>query len=210
MNTVKKYLDELTKQKSILTNNLNLVGVEANATETFNTLISKIPNVRLNVVEILNAIISREGKELVIPDGVSKIGYCAFLEYRNLTSIVLPNSIISIDGDAFRGCSNLKTVTIPNGVKQIGGWCFHSCIALEEIEIPKGITKISEKTFYKCRGLKSVVFKGVPTSIDTSAFMECTQNDLVIYCPWNKGEVANAPWGATNATIIYNYKESLK
>ena len=40
----------------------------------------------------------------------------------------------------------------------------------------------------------------------SSAFDGCT-NLTDIKVPWAEGAVANAPWGATNATITYNYTE---
>ena len=53
--------------------------------------------------------------------------------------------------------------------------------------------------------MKTVTFKGKPT-ISDSAFLNCG-NLTTINVPWAEGEVANAPWGATNATINYNYTE---
>lgn len=41
-------------------------------------------------------------------------------------------------------------------------------------------------------------------TIATDAFEGCT-NLTAINVPWAEGAVANAPWGATNATINYNY-----
>lgn len=41
-------------------------------------------------------------------------------------------------------------------------------------------------------------------SIDSGAFSGCT-NLTSIKVPWAEGAVANAPWGATNAAITYNY-----
>lgn len=42
------------------------------------------------------------------------------------------------------------------------------------------------------------------TYIAADAFEGCT-NLITINVPWVEGAVANAPWGATNATINYNY-----
>ena len=47
---------------------------------------------------------------VVIPDGVSAIGECAFHECTNLTSIVLPCTIISIGISAFENCIKLFEV----------------------------------------------------------------------------------------------------
>jgi hypothetical protein len=44
-------------------------------------------------------------------------------------------------------------------------------------------------------------------SINKNAFRDC--NNLTdIYVPWSEGDVTNAPWGATNATIHYNWTPS--
>ena len=51
--------------------------------------------------------------------------------------------------------------------------------------------------------LTTIYFKGTPVSVSSAAFPEESITD--IYVPWSKGEVANAPWGATNAMIHYNY-----
>jgi hypothetical protein len=39
--------------------------------------------------------------------------------------------------------------------------------------------------------------------------LECFEgtNLMTINVPWSEGEVINAPWGASNATINYNYVE---
>jgi hypothetical protein len=48
------------------------------------------------------------------------------------------------------------------------------------------------------------MFLGTPTgTIGASTFQYC-EGITDIYVPWSEGAVANAPWGATNATIHYN------
>jgi hypothetical protein len=49
-----------------------------------------------------------------------------------------------------------------------------------------------------------LTFKGTPTSIDSTAFKNCT-NLTTINVPWAQGAVSGSPWGATGATINYNY-----
>jgi hypothetical protein len=72
--------------------------------------------------------------------------------------------------------------------------------------LPESITSIVSGAFNKCTGLTSITFKGTPTSISNTAFQNCT-NLTTINVPWAEGAVASAPWGATNATINYNYTE---
>jgi len=52
-----------------------------------------------------------------------------------------------------------------------------------------------------------LTFEGTPSFIASNAFSNCTKL-RTINVPWAEGKVANAPWGATKATINYNYVES--
>jgi hypothetical protein len=97
-----------------------------------------------------------------------------------MTINAIPEGVTSIEVQAFAGCAEITVNSIPQGVKTIGNMAFANCT---------GITELT--------------FKGTPTSICSNSFQGCT-NLLNIYVPWAEGEVANAPWGATNATIHYN------
>ena len=67
-----------------------------------------------------------------------------------------------------------------------------------------GITEINTGAFKSCDSLSTVTFLGTPTLIADTAFSRCSAL-TDIYVPWSEGAVANAPWGATNATIHYNH-----
>ena len=105
---------------------------------------------------------------------------------------------------AFYNCTNLASASLPSGVTSIGNLAFQECENLALTSLPSGITSIGNYAFYNCTGLTSITFQSKPTVISSSAFSECT-NLKTINVPWASGEVANAPWGATNATINYNY-----
>ena len=107
---------------------------------------------------------------------------------------------------AFFGCSNLAHVSLPEGLTSIDNNAFSDCESLTLISLPDGVTSIGDYTFYGCTSLTSITFKGTPTTIDSTAFNGCT-NLTDIKVPWAEGAVSGAPWGATNATITYNYTE---
>jgi hypothetical protein len=65
------------------------------------------------------------------------------------------------------------------------------------------VAEISNYAFSNCDGLTSVTFEGIPTKIGSLVFNSC-DNLTDIYVPWAEGEVSDAPWGATKATIHYN------
>ena len=110
-----------------------------------------------------------------------------------------------IRDNMFDGYYSLTSITIPNSVTTIGNSAFNSCSGLTTITIPDSVTSISSYAFGYCTNLNSVIFKSKPSgTIDKNTFRNCT-NLTDIKVPWSQGAVANAPWGATNATITYNY-----
>ena len=95
-------------------------------------------------------------------------------------------------------------MSLPSGLTSIGNYAFFRCPKLALTSLPSGITSIGDLAFYGCLGLASLTFEGKPKKISSSAFNQCT-NLTTINVPWAQGAVANAPWGAQNATINYNY-----
>ena len=86
-------------------------------------------------------------KKVVIQNGVTKIGNCAFHDCRSLTSITIPNSVTSIGRDAFYDCRSLTSITIPNSVTSIGDYAFYYCRSLTSITIPNSVTNIGRDAF---------------------------------------------------------------
>ena len=75
-------------------------------------------------------LISYRAKEAnyVIPDSVTSIGECAFLECNSLTSIIIPDSVTSIGVCAFAQCNSLTSINIPDSVTTIANHAFAQCI----------------------------------------------------------------------------------
>ena len=92
------------------------------------------------------------------------------------------------------------------GYTKIRSYLFAGCSSLALTSLPDGLTSIGEGAFGGCTNLTSITFKGTPTTIYPNAFVDCT-NLTDIKVPWAEGAVSGAPWGATNATITYNYTE---
>lgn len=105
---------------------------------------------------------------------------------------------------AFYDSTYLTLIELPAGLTSIGDYAFCDCNNLALTELPEGLTSIGNCAFQYCYGLSEITFKGTPTSIKSRAFAGCT-NLTILNVPWSEGVVANAPWGATNATINYDY-----
>ena len=72
---------------------------------------------------------------------------------RDLISVVIPEGITSIGYRAFEECPNLTSVTLPNSLTTIGYFAFNECKNLSTIHIPAGTVKIERNSFKNCENL---------------------------------------------------------
>ncbi|OQC50390.1 MAG: hypothetical protein BWX57_00218 [Tenericutes bacterium ADurb.Bin024] len=100
------------------------------------------------------------------------IGYSAFANCANLTSIYLPNIVSKIEGSAFENCG-LTSVTLGTGVKEIGNSAFEDCQVLETIKVPDDLEKIGLYAFYSCPKLPT-------TEYDYGRYLGTTTNAHLI------------------------------
>lgn len=155
--------------------------------------------------------------EIVIPaeiDGVkiTSIGYWAFDQYRNLTSITIGNGITTIGKEAFSRCSSLTSVAIPSSVTTIGEMAFIDCISLTSVTIPSSVTTIGNGAFSCCRKLTNVTIGNSVTAICKAAFYNCVLLDKIYYKggknEWDMISIANdGNENLTKATRYY-YSET--
>ncbi len=110
---------------------------------------------------------------LIIPDGVTSIGDCAFRFCTSLTSITIPDGVTFIGDYAFFGCKGLTSITIPDSVTSIGELGFFCCEGLTNAIIGNRVTSIGDWAFYGCKGLTSAIIGDRVTSIGDSAFYGC-------------------------------------
>lgn len=164
---------------------------------------------------------------LVLPEGITRIYDYLFKDASSLNLTELPDTIESLGYEAFRNSgikleklpTNLKelgtgslratqiTLTeLPEGLEIIDNYAFMSVWYLKITSIPKSVKTIGQRVFESCPRLNTITFKGTPDSIGTGIFNLCT-NLTVINVPWSEEDTVNvnAPWGAQNADINYNY-----
>ena len=148
-------------------------------------------------------------KTSVIPtDGsVKEIGRCAFQSNPNIKNIVLPEGITKIDELAFAGCKNLKSIIFPKSLTEIGPWAFQNCTSLEKINLTEKVTVIYYEAFHNCAKLTEVVLPGSLEKIYWSSFGLCPALNEIKYlgtkAEWNSVDI-DISWNTGSAiTVIH-------
>ena len=131
--------------------------------------------------------------DITIPDildiyPVTSIGYGAFKNCSELTSVVIPFGVTSIERIAFEHCRSLTSVNIPNSVISIGRQAFHDCESLYSIIIPNSVTSIGSEAFSNCEDLTSVKISDRVTSIGDYTFFYCS-NLKALFGPTNRNKM---------------------
>lgn len=102
------------------------------------------------------------------------------------TDVVVGQGITKIGTYAFENASGLRTILLPEGLEVIGDYAFYNCYNITEIDIPDTVTTIGSCAFYNCDGLTRLY---IPAGVETisggsysySPFYNCT-SALVLYC----------------------------
>ncbi|MDE5551502.1 MAG: leucine-rich repeat domain-containing protein [Bacteroidaceae bacterium] len=128
-------------------------------------------------------------KNLIIPDGVSKINPYAFLGCIDLESVTFPNTLTEIGKMAFPECPKLTSITIPPSVRSIGSNNFCKCSQLTSITLHCDI----DRCFNNCPNLQSIIFGPLSSKVDiTSSFQSCPElTDVYFYV----SRVKDPYWG---------------
>ena len=131
---------------------------------------------------------------VIIPEGVTAIGECAFDYCTSLVSVTIPGSVNSSGLYAFRDCTSLTGVYITD----IAAWCeidfyFYDPLSnplyyaknlyldhelVTDLVIPDSVTSIGAWAFQSCSITSVIIPEGV-TSIGEGAFKNCTNLESV-------------------------------
>ena len=183
---------DITEDGELLSSNGNLLLMDSNGTLTIPDRVTKIGEGAFANLEGLktiiipstvtrieqNAFAYNTTLETVIMQeengyGVEHIGYCAFAECRNLTTVQMSNTVEIIGSQAFYYCTNLKNINLSNSLKTIGGYAFAGARNLSNLEFPEGLTQINEFAFTSCTNLETIKFSSTINKISGNAFNRC-------------------------------------
>ena len=153
-----------------------------------------------------------------------EIGQNAFEDCSSIKEISLPMAT-DLGTSAFRNCIAAKRVSLPSivtlsnyavsitgaeeiilgdALEKIGDYCFQKNAALTKLKLGPNVLSIGNRIIANS-GVTEIKLSRKPTTkFSPTAFSEATEL-TDIYVPWSEGEMANAPWGAPNATVHYEY-----
>lgn len=155
--------------------------------------------------------------EVIIEEGVTRIGPYSFYLCSDLVSVTIPATVTSIGNSAFYDCTSLTSVYI----KDIVAWCgvsFGASYAnplyyagnlylngelVADLVIPEGISRINSQTFINCTSITSVVIPDSVTIIGALAFSNCS-NLTSVTIGKNVTSIGDSAFGSCTAlTGVY-------
>ena len=118
---------------------------------------------------------------IVLPEGIERVGYYALYYCDKITSITIPSSVTIIDEAAFEYCTSLKSVTFANNsqLKIIGRDAF-AHTGLTSFTIPDGVTTIGLFAFSHCNNLTSLVVPNSVSSVSQDPCIGCKNLNVYI------------------------------
>ena len=119
----------------------------------------------------------------VIPNTCKTIGYHAFYNNYELTSVTFGNSLESIGEGAFANCHKLESAVLPETITSLGSSVFYDCDSLRSFTFPQNITEVPPHFLHYCDGLESVILAAGTTRINYEAFADCPKLSSVNITP---------------------------
>ena len=126
-------------------------------------------------------------KEIILPEGLERIGDRAFEGCTELREIVLPSTLKTIGDSAFEGCSRLWEAILPEGLRCIGSSAFRGCMRMDSPRIPKTVERIGDRAFGGCLSIRSFIVDGCSKSFSCIGPALIKTDGSTLVC-WGAGD----------------------
>ena len=158
------------------------------------------------------------GGDVVIPEGVTDIGYYAFNGANKLTTLTIPSSVTNIGNRVFEGCTGhlIVNCNIGSVSASSNGWFYNS--KFNHIEIGNDVTTIGDYAFSDNSNISSLTIGNNVKTIGIYAFTSTPVKTVWLpntppsYYARAKGKinyVSNANYSELGEVQIYSYLSSM-
>lgn len=212
--TIARYIKEIDKWRDRLANILTEKGLPSDESEKLNDLVPRVRQISGGrtvggIAMPIDHIVLQAwiGKSDVLSvDSVSTISMInvdssdvptGLVRYMNNIQAVrtyLQANQTLLFKAVIGNLSDVASVSNPN--------YFYGCPNLVGVTLSQFVTTLGSQAFYGCIGLKSITIPSSVTSIASNAFTGCS-NLTTITVNKAQGSISGAPWGATNATVVW-------
>lgn len=108
--------------------------------------------------------------EVSIPSTVTKVGYGAFANSRNIRMVNTNGGLKAVSKCMFYKCDQFPSIELAEGLTDIGDYAFYNCASLEQVSIPASVRTVGEGAFASCLSLDTLKLNGTLTKIGQGAF----------------------------------------
>lgn len=205
--TIAQNLQRLKDSKTAIKNAIISKGGSVSSNDGFEDFANDISNIPMDYNTKIYAFypssfrLINSMEDVIVPSGVTGLGYGAFQNYTTLKRVTMPDSVTTFANFVFSGCSSLEYVRLSINLETLPTGAFENCTSLASIEIPYSVYWIY-RAFTNCTALTAINISSHVSYIETTCFNGCT-NLLTITINKPTDSISGAPWGATNATVIW-------
>ena len=96
-----------------------------------------------------------------------------YSSYLAIHEVVIEDGVTRIGDNAFFNCQNIEKITIADSVQPIGVEAFYCARPLQEVKLPEGLERIEDQAFAYCSSLTMVLFPSTVRHIGSQAFLYC-------------------------------------
>lgn len=85
---------------------------------------------------------------------VTAIRFCAFRNCTTLRQVVIPEGVVRIGSNAFQNCTSLEQLVIPKSVTRIDTHAFYACSSLKQLILHDNLSNVNILAFYGCSAIR--------------------------------------------------------
>ena len=160
-----------------------------------------------------NVAYAPELENVVIGEGITKLGDRLFINSYRLASVTVPSTLTEIAQKTFMNCTSLVSLDLSAApVAVLGGNLFNGCSQLERLTLPKTLVTFEKKAFEKTN-LTEIFYTGTVSEYkalaDSGKADVLQRDDIVVHCAdrdyiYGKDTVGDLDYTIVNGVLSFS------